>query len=89
MATYHRVYQLDSIVFCWVVAGRDHNADGCIALLGTSRSNEPNRVDDMIQTGITISNSLSVVALLGGGGCQLHAAEGEAYAFMRNCTQQR
>lgn len=48
MATYHRINQLDSIVFCRVMASRDHDPNSCIALLGPESSDETDSEDDMV-----------------------------------------
>lgn len=60
MATYHRIDQLDSVVLRRVVAGRDHDANGRIALLGTGHSDESHSVDDMVQSSIAMYKSPSV-----------------------------
>jgi hypothetical protein len=68
MTTYHRVYQLDSIVIGRVVTGCDHDSNGRIALLGANGRDQSNGVHDMIKTGISTTPLLLVQIIMVGGG---------------------
>jgi hypothetical protein len=88
MATYHGINQLDSVVLGRIVAGRDHDAYGRIALLGTDRSNEPDSVDDVVQPSIAATISSSAIDSYShrrrDGGHHLARGRMRTYAFMRN-----